>query len=471
MNLVDRPFFSIGAMSAGGGDRSLPITEKDSFPKQWAAATSKARFGTCKCSRRAGKTDGAAKLRTAKLCQESPGARVLYINLTALNAAQQFFNPLQETLKAKHIPFRADNANHLLYCSNGSFVRAMGCDNVGEVKTKLGDKWDLIIPDEMQSYSDDVLYDLIDRAALPTLVDRGGSLWCLGTPAPTHAGYWYNLYTKSPFEHHTWTLFDNPYIQHDIDTILQARGLKLTDAIVRREYFGEDVIDPADMVFCYEAGRNDIPADGRPEPNHPAWRYAVGLDLGFSDNDAIVVLGWRMDDKHKRLWECESWQKNHLDYQKLAEKFRAVVEKWQPVEMCIDTGGHGARKIAESLKAMLSIYRCRLKPTSVADSIALMNDDFRTGRLLVDPKGLISHDASLVVWKSDKRGVEISNTFHSDIMAAARYAHSCAYHFMAEAPPKGDEDEDGESTEDRRVRQWMERRAVEQDPYNPYREY
>ena len=439
-----------------------PITDADSFPKQWDFVASTNRFHAVMCSRRAGKTNGSV-VRTAKLNSERPGRRVLYINLTALNAEQQFFKPLLELLDKKTIPHRADNGDLLVYFQNGSFVRAMGCDNVGEVKTKLGDRWDEIFVDEMQSYGEEVLYELIDRAALPTLVDRGGALTCQGTPPITKAGYWFDLVTKSTFNKLGWTLFDNPYIKHEIEDILAARGLKLTDPIVRREYFGEICVDPDAVVFKYDSPRNDLPAPGRPDPASPHWRYAMGMDLGFSDHDAIVVLGWRMDDPEHRLYECWTWQENHLDYLKLAEVFKRAVEKWSPQQICVDTGGHGARKIMESLKSVFSQFTFKMKPASLLDSIALVNDEFRSGRLLVDPNGLIAHDARLCVWKQGKHEQEMSDTFHSDVMAALRYAHSVAYHHQAEAPALE------ESDEDRRVRQWLDRRNAQNDPYNPYR--
>jgi hypothetical protein len=250
--------------------------------------------------------------------------------------------------------------------------------------------------------------------------------------------------------------------------VYAARGIKTTDPIYRREVLGEICVDPNAMVFCYESPRNDVTADGMIDPRNPHFRCTMGVDLGFSDNDAIVVLGWLANDKQKRLYECHAWQGNELDYLKLADKFKAAVEKWRPVEICVDTGGHGARKIMESLRALFSVYKFRTKPASVADSIAMMNDDFRTGRFLVKPDGLIAHDASLVVWKPDQHGVEISETFHSDIMAAARYAHSCAYHYLAE--PTQEEAQAEESDEDRRVREWLRRREIEADPNNPYRD-
>ena len=437
------------------------VTDADSFPKQWEWVGASSRFNVVMCSRRAGKTRGAVRRAAMALIH---GKRVLYINATATNADLQFFIPLKELLRAKGWAFREDASSLLLYVGSRGFLRAVGCNDIGDVKTKLGDGWDEVFVDEMQDQSEEVLKRLIDKAILPMLIDTSGSLHCMGTPPMTRAGFWFDLWSTSTFAKFKWTLMDNPYIDHDWFAPYRERGLTENDPVVRRECFGEIVVDPNSVVFCYEPGRNDIAATGRPEPNHPAWRYSLGMDLGFSDHDAIVVLGWRMDDPQHHLYEVWSWQENHLDYLKLADVFKKTVEKWSPQQICVDTGGHGARKIMESLKAVFSQYRFAMKPASVADSIGLINDEFRTGRLLVNPRGLVAHDAGLCVWKEGKTGVEMSDSFHSDVMAALRYAHSVSYHHQAEAA------EPEETDEDRRVRQWLDRRSAQDDPYNPYRE-
>ena len=479
------PLWGLASVLSGAAatDRSTPIIEADSFPAQWEYITAPDRFKVQWSGRRAAKTSG-SRMRTAMLNEAQAGRRVLYIHQTFTNAEQQFFRPLVDTdppesdqrkygfralsLKGRGVPHRVNNTDLMVWWNNGSFLRCMGCNNLTEVKKKLGEFWHEIIIDEMQSYPDEVLYELVDRAILPTMIDRSGSAMFQGTPPCTKAGFWYDLISKSAFRKFHWTLFDNPYIDHDAESVYAARGIKTTEPIYRREVLGEICVDPSAMVFCYERGRNDIGPDGKPDPRSPHFRCTMGVDLGFSDADAIVVLGWIANDKQKRLYEMYSWQENLLDYLKLADKFKAVVERWRPVEICVDTGGHGARKIMESLKALFSVYKFRTKPASVVDSIGMMNDDFRTGRLLVEPNGLIAHDAGLVVWKPDQHGVEISETFHSDIMAAARYAHSCSYHYLSQ--PTQEEIEDQESDEDRRVRQWLRRREIEADPQNPYRD-
>jgi len=452
------------------------------FPKQWEAVMCDESRMVNWSGRRASKT-GTSILRTAKRNSETPGRRVLYIHQTALNAQLQFFDKLLALLARQGIPFHADHGDLLCYWDNGSFLRCMGCDNLGEVKTKVGDGWDEVIVDECQDYADEVLCTLIDKAITPTLIDNGGSLLCQGTPPITKAGFWYNLITKSGFHKLNWNLFDNPYILHDAVGAYAKRGITPDHPIYRREVLGEIFVDPNEIVFEYQALRNDIGEcpeyerwsytgqDGetkffetrRPEPHHREWRYSMGMDLGFSDHDAIVVLGWRMDDPLRRLYECWSWQERHLDVFKTADVFKAAMDKWQPQQVCVDTGGHGAVKIVESLKGMFGVAKFKVKPSSVLDSIGLVNDEFRTGRLLVDPNGLIANDAALCVWKPNKHGVEMSDTFHSDIMAALRYAHSCVYHYQAEAPPEEETDEE------RYIRQWEERQAVRNDPYNPYR--
>ena len=446
-----------------------PITLTDSFLQQWAWITTKSRFNCVLCSRRAGKTRGAVRRAAMKLMQ---GKKVFYINATALNAQIQFFEPLKELLDSKDVSYRPDNANLLIRTPNGGLLRCVGCDNIAEVRKKLGDGWDEVFVDEMQDIPEAVLWRLIDKAISPMLIDRSGSLHCMGTPPLTMAGFWYEMWarstpteTKDAYTRFGWTLMDNPYIEKDWFAPYRVRGLKEDDPIVLRECKGMVVTDPNLSVFCYSEARNAIVGGELLNFNDPNWRFTIGVDLGFSDSDAIVVLGWRVNDGDRRLYEVYSWQENHLDYVKLAEKYKSVLEQFPPSEVCIDTGGHGARKIMESLKTLFPSYQYRLKPASVPDSIALVNDDLRTGRAKVKPGGLVAHDMGLCVWKEGKVGVEMSDSFHSDVMAAYRYAHSCAYHYLSEAPKAQTQEEEDE---ERRINAYLRQRQLLKDPMNPY---
>jgi hypothetical protein len=467
-------------------DAGEDITAADSFPAQWERyVTWEPRFSTTMTSRRGGKSTGAV-VRTAKKSRENPGRKTLYINLTAANAYLQFVEPLLDLLKRKRIPHRYDGQLMIVHLNNGSMVMSVGCDDIADVRRKLGFGWDEVIVDEMQDHSDRVLAALIDKSLLPTLADRRGSLRCQGTPPITEAGFWFDLRTKSNFAHHSedpreadWTVSDNPTMASAGEEEYAARGIGPDAPIYQREMLGRICVDPNSMVFCYLKGRNDLPTvpDGyRPpggewwsyttsrgvkveekhiaDPRHPAWRNVLGLDLGTNDHDCIVVLGWRTDDPLKRLHERWTWQQNDLDVDELAVVFMAAVEFWTPVAICGDNGGLG-KKVIKTLKARFGDLEIAQKPTDVLMSVRLVNDELRTGRLLVDPEGLIAGDAKKVVWKEGKHGVEISEAFHSDVMPTLRYAQSVALNWTAKEddPPKTQDEIDRLGLEARKQRQ------------------
>ena len=432
---------------------------------QWEYVNGEFRFNVGVCSRRAGKSEGAVR-KGGKKAMSTPGARVAYITLIRRNCKKYFFWPLLELFRRHGVGFDADQSDLIIKLHNGSFVQAFSVSEMGDIETVLGDKWDLVIIDEAQSFRDDVIRELIERALLPQLVDRRGALDLLGTPPPAgEVGYFYETWAAGKFKRYRWTLFENPWISTtEIKELIDAVGLTPEHAIYKREYLGEFAVDPNSLVFEYQAGRNDIDAlpfsiEKVEEIDRAVWRFSMGLDLGFQDRDAISVVGWRMDDPTHTVYECYSFQRNHQDVDKLSEEFIKAYKLWRPIKVIGDNGGHGATKVLKTLEARLGGIQIGSKPTSVADSIGLMNDELRTGRLKVAPKGIIANDFKLTTWKAGKRGVEISDSYHSDILAALRYAMHGAQHYRAKAPKPP------ETLDQKRHRVMQERREMERNLY------
>ena len=405
----------------------------DSFAAQWPYVSTTSRFNVLHCSRRAGKTHGEIR-RACRIAFAKPGARILYIALVRKNARKHFFEPLREFLAAKGVPCEVNEVGMTVLLANGSYIECDSCDDIGDVPKFRGDKWDLVIVDEAQEHADEVISSLIDNAILPSLVDRKGSLDISGTPPPGGpVGYLYEVVAAGKFTRYHWTLFDNPHIDpNEIAVVCEKRGLTPEHPIYRREFLGEFCVDTESLVYEYEPGRNDCVE--RPMLAADTWRYSMGVDLGFSDRDAICVLGWRKDDPDHKIYEAWSWQKNHLDVDQLAEVFVAAVKQWRPQAIIGDTGGHGAVKVLKSLQSRLHGYEIAPKPASLLESIALVNDELRTGRLFVDPKGPIAHDARLTTWAPGKLKQEVSDSYHSDILDAMRYAHHGAQHWRGKTP-------------------------------------
>jgi hypothetical protein len=273
---------------------------------------------------------------------------------------------------------------------------------------------------------------------MPSLGDRRGGLDILGTPPPEGAvGYLWERFEEaqadgSRWKSWHWTMRQNPYYpQDEIDALCAARGIGPGHPVYEREFNGRFISDQGLLVYEYAEARNDTTG---PHEHTPGWYYSMGIDLGFADRDAIIVLGWRMDDPTRQIRECFSWQQNHQDVDQLSKVVVDAYSKYHPVSVIGDTGGHGAVKVLETLKARLGGIEFSPKPASVDDSVAVMNDDFRNARIAVDPTGELAADYKRVVWdvKNGKR--IIGKKYHSDITEAARYAHWGAWHFAAKAP-------------------------------------
>jgi len=107
----------------------------------------------------------------------------------------------------------------------------------------------------------------------------------------------------------------------------------------------------------------------------------------------------------------------------VVETFR----KWRPmVAACGDTGGAGATKALATISKRLDGLVLTPKPTSVETSQRLLNDEFRSGRFRVDPFGRIARAAKTC----------LKGKHEADTMAACRYAHHGAYHYLAKPKAK-----------------------------------
>ena len=478
--------FSCGASELMADVESMtvpyrPITAEESFPQQWGFVTCEERAICLMCSRRAAKTYG-VRLRTVKRSDERPGWRTLIIHHTRELGKQQIYetgderNPgIRELMKSHGMAERKHNSTELnVTFNNGSFVQVVGCDKMDEVGKKLGFLWNDIVLIECQEFKDAILERLVDKTILPTLFDRAGSLTMEGTPSDIEAGVWFSVIKglgDHQFKQFRWTLLENPYIpdvRESIISTMAMRGFKIdfahpeeNDVLIQREVFGRQVIDPTKLLYCYMLGKNDWPASGIPLVDSPAWRFAMGLDIGGAeednDRDVCVVWGWMVNDPEHLLWERESWEEHEQDSETFVDRVLDTYNRWHPmVAACGDTGGAGANKMLKVLVARFKGLEFTPKPTSVATSTRLLNDEFRSGRARVNPLGLIARDAKICT------KVE---TYHSDVMAAARYGHHGAYNFLAKADPPVVPENTDEAIRNRRRRAWQREMKNMRNPW------
>lgn len=435
----------------------LPFTIETTAPlpgkpikRQWDFISSDCRAIKLICPRRVGKTVGIVK-RTGKKSWEQAGRRTLYINHTLGNAKRQFFDPPGEasalgllgTLDSHGIGYAANNTEVFVELENGSFVQGVGCDNMGEVKKKLGFYWHEIIIDEIQEYADELIDLLVKKTLAPTLIQTRGTLILSGTQPEVHAGLWWDTINNADYETFTWHMLDNPLITRE--AIIEEMGKagfvvnfeepEKNHPIVQREVFCIAAVDTSALMYEYLIGRNDWPAGGVPIADvsgQGKWRYSMGVDIGGAeegnDKDACAVLGWRMDDPLHQIYEVEGWEEGQLDSEEFFARLFETFKRWQPMQaLCGDTGG--ASKALKALSKRINGLEVTPKPSDLSFSQRLLNDDLRAGRMKLNPDGAI-----VKALKIAKRGHH-----EPDIAAASRYAHNGALHFLAKEPAKKEE--------------------------------
>lgn len=403
------------------------------FGKQFAFVTDDARQGTADCSRRAGKSIGVV-VKLLRTASSKPGSVGLYLTLTRIQAKRNAWEALKEWAPLFGFSLEPLEAELCVRHPNGSRVYLSGAKDKSEVEKFRGLPISIVVIDESQSFRA-YIEQLVNEVLAPALMDFAGSIWLVGTPGPVPVGYFFSATRKEGWSHHQWTAFDNPHIQkksgQTVEELLahelKRRGLTRDDPSIRREWFGEWVLDTNSLVFRYEAAKN-----AKKLAFHDS--YVIGVDLGWDDADALAVLGWS-----SHAPEVE------LVYEKIAPKqtisalmgqVAALHDKYKPLAIVADTGGLG-KKIAEELQARLGLPIEAAEKQRKLEHIELLNDSLRTGKFFAPSDSRFAQDCMLVEWdRTNPEKPEISERYHSDICDAVLYAWRRALQWLYVEPPK-----------------------------------
>jgi hypothetical protein len=158
--------------------------------------------------------------------------------------------------------------------------------------------------------------------------------------------------------------------------------------------------------------------------------YIFGIDLGYNDADAIAVMGYSKVEK--KVYLVEEYIKRKQNITELVNSIKALVEKYKPVRMEIDSGALG-KKIADEIVRRHGISVNAADKHRKLEYIELLNDDLRTGKLLIKAESTCAQDMAIVQWDIiEKERRTISKTFHSDITDSVLYAWRWCHHFYNE---------------------------------------
>ena len=376
--------------------------EKSLHPFQQEFLLSPKKKKLARCSRRAGKTHLAA-VGLISAAVHNDNLLVPYITLSIKNARRIVWTTLREIERQWAFGMEFLENSLTVRFPNGSQIIMGGCQDLAEVEKFRGPKYALCVIDEAQSIKSSTLATLIDDILEPASLDLDGSIWMFGTPAASAAGFYYdaNELKSSAWESHAWTLLDNPHLpgaQDWLDRKMIENSWSETDATFRREYRGEWVRDENSLVYQFNKIRNLC--DELPEEE---FHFALGVDLGFIDSTAFVVIGW--SDVHPETYVLEVSKFQHLTSDDIGKKIKWLDGEYEFERIVADTGGLG-KMVVEEMSKRFSLNILPAQKRAKHDHIELLNSDFKKGKLQIldtEENQQLIDELELLEWDLNER--------------------------------------------------------------------
>ena len=469
-------------------------------PKQRALILDAAYYLGAVCPRRSGKTFGVVS-KALYLGEAKAGSRILIISLTLKSTIENYWSGAPGGLWAQNAKYdlglKFNSTAHTWIHPNGSRGILAGAETKADVEKLRGAaaEADLVILDECKSFAPALLEDLIENVVEPGLMTRNGQLLMVGTPGSIPLGPFYNatcLLARVPaptqadpnavrptcilwnertdpgpayrdlhpddfgdlYSLHTWTIQDNEAVPGQWQRALSTkrrRGWSDDHPTWRREYLGEWVSDASDLVYAFARMRAtgaclwhpedaEIGSTGLPEGAGP-WHMLMGLDLGFVDDSALVLVAY--SETINELRHVYDFKAPGLDAQSFAEIVLDTIGAFGLPEMIVaDVGGGGSKMIIEMLNARYGLSIQAANKREKQDHIELMNGDFLADRIKIIPGSDLDHELCGLQWdlsNDSKTILARTGRLREDpscpnhLCDALLYIWRFSYHYFAQA--------------------------------------
>jgi hypothetical protein len=280
---------------------------------------------------------------------------------------------------------------------------------------------DLLIEDEAGEVPDD-LHETIK----PMLQVSNGTMFLMGTPKGPKGHFariWHD--GGEEWEKSRSTAWENPRVRK----ALLERERDHCDRMGKTLWFQQEyecafIATGAGLVYPFDRKKNATEAirlDG-------SWQFVLGIDYGYTESTAYVVLGWQRHDPH--VYVVESFKREKLLASEAAEVALALTKKYPFARIVGDVGGLGKGYVEEARR------RYRL-PIEKADKnnkrgfIDLFVADLRSGHLKVFPgnEELVA-EWSALPWDDEREAPAADYDDH--LADACLYAWRATYGYLEE---------------------------------------
>jgi hypothetical protein len=313
------------------------------------------------CSRRAGKSYSLA-WEICEACERHEFALVPYITLTRDTAKNILWPAIRDVTKKRGVEVEFKQNTGDIVFPNGARVILRGCDDRNQIEKLRGPAYPLAVIDEAQGFPT-YLLDLIDDVLTPATMDYDGCIVVTGTPNAICAGPFHDITNgvSGGWSVHTWTVRDNwkmaekvgifdreeglAYANNWLEEYRTRKGWDSHNPTFLREYCGLWVQDQDSQVYRLKDYNLVEKFD---DAEAQDWQYVLGLDLGFNDPSAFVVVAYSAEQGLIRV--IESWQETELTPSELAVVVEGLDKRYRFESIVADSGGMGKGYVEELRK-------------------------------------------------------------------------------------------------------------------------
>lgn len=379
------------------------------------------------CSRRAGKTHLVASLIVSLMLDLKFGEEVVFVAPTKQRGKELIWDEVARLVDFYELPWVKSESTGKVKTGTGGRFRIVGLDKKKEIgKVARGGNTKAFFADESQEYAH--LLQAFVVAASPALAQSRGLIVCSGTPGVSLSGYWHGIcHGKDGFKSYNWTLLDNPFLGRDAQEILaeerQIKGWSESHPDYIREWLGKWTHDSNRLVFEYDAKKNWCSTP--PGYDKTTWRHIIGMDYGFVDPCAWVVLAAHPNETTAYVVHVE--KATGLDSDAIAATTKRLKDEYRPVAIVGDSATGGKTFMADFNRRYGLPVGAGVRPARKHDlpgSIANMNTELRRGRLMLCA-GAEELDAELVNIQyedDERRDILTGPAFPDHATDACRYA-------------------------------------------------
>jgi len=442
MNILDDIDNQVNRARKEDTDFAQYRIHKRAFDVQQRVLLSQARDIGLMAGRRGGKSE-TNKLKALAQLVAKPNQRVLIIGLTIVKTQQIYWDDMIRIIDEDGIGHDTpDKTNSTIRFEGGGVLMFGGTSSKVEREKYRGQHWDLIIIDEAQSQPE--LGMFVKEIINPMLLDTNGCLMLTGSGPRTRGTYWEQYYNNpSPSGLRlNWNLAHNPYIFDYENALANERakhGLTETDALYMREYLGLIVYDDDALVYRIKDGNK------YDQEAMLAWmatqspediKFTAGLDFGFRDSDAFVVIMYSEKSNEKFVvYEykqagtdvttlCDAI-KQGKDYIKTDPAFNGSYHR--DFDIFADTSD---QKISMELSHRYGIPVHNAIKYDKAMAVQNLQDEVRTGNFKVKVGSYFEEEALRTIFKRVETEGQPSiitreiddEVYHPDMMDAVLYA-------------------------------------------------